>query len=92
MAKRITFLRDFIYTPSRERRVSTKYRAGMKNKLVTEECAEKAIAAGAATLQDVAQPGAPPTPAPVRRGRPVRVVRPKHLQPVAGRPAAVVNP
>jgi hypothetical protein len=44
---RVRFLRDYIYTPSAERRVSTKFRAGHEGP-VTQECAAAAIVAGAA--------------------------------------------
>lgn len=46
---RVRFLAPYIYTPSTERRVSTKYKAGAEGP-VTAECAERAIAAGVAEL------------------------------------------
>lgn len=44
---RVRFLRTYNYTPSAERRVATKYKAGWVGP-VTTECAALAIAAGAA--------------------------------------------
>ncbi len=46
---RVRFIAPYIYTPSTERRVSTKYQAGAEC-AVTTECAERAIAAGVAEL------------------------------------------
>jgi hypothetical protein len=47
----VQFSRDYVYTPSRERRVSFGYKAGYRG-LVKAECAAQAIAAGVATPVD----------------------------------------
>lgn len=46
MATRVQFVKDYIYTPTKERRVSTKFRASRQIRLVNDECAEKAIEGG----------------------------------------------
>lgn len=64
---RVRFLADYIYTPTLKRQVSTKFKAGPKIVLVNADCAEKAIAAGAAELAEL-------QPAPTRPTRSPRTV------------------
>ena len=52
----VRFLADYIFTPDEDRRVSVKYRARWQGR-VRAQCAQKAIAAGAAEAV------APPAPA-----------------------------
>jgi hypothetical protein len=47
---RIVFVRPYIYTPSFERRVSTKFMPSKHPILVNEDCAAKALAVGAAVM------------------------------------------
>ena len=49
---RVRFDRDYMFTPSADRRVTVAYKAGSEL-TVTRECADKAIAAGAAEELDV---------------------------------------
>lgn len=46
----VVFVTDYIYTPTLERRVSTKFKASPKPRLVNQDCADKAVAVGAAKL------------------------------------------
>jgi len=50
---RVVFSRDYIYTPTAERRVSTKFKASPEPRLVNQDCADKAVAAGAAKVVEV---------------------------------------
>ncbi len=63
---RLIFVADYIYTPTLERRVSTKFKASPNARLVNQDCADKAIAAGRARLADAS---AARTAAPRRRTR-----------------------
>lgn len=56
---RVTFIADYIYTPSGERRVSVKYKAGWTG-TVKHECAVAAIEAGAAKAERKPRRKAPP--------------------------------
>jgi hypothetical protein len=64
---RLIFVRDYIYTPTEERRVSTKFKAGPREVLVNSDCAGKAITAGAAIWPKSSQPA--PVVVPRRRRR-----------------------
>lgn len=58
---RVLFLRDYPYTPSRQRRVCIKYRGGSE-RTVKRECAEAAILAGAAVAVPVPHRPSEPSP------------------------------
>ncbi|MES2033546.1 MAG: hypothetical protein V4466_05170, partial [Pseudomonadota bacterium] len=49
---RVIFVADYIYTPTLERRVSTKFKSSPHPRLVNQDCADKAIAVGRARLAD----------------------------------------
>lgn len=51
----VKFSRDYIFTPDEDRRTSVKYKANWQG-LVRQQCADKAIAAGAAEQVKTATP------------------------------------
>lgn len=57
----VIFVADYIYTPTLERRVSTKFKASPEPRLVNQDCADKAVAAGAAKLHQARKRPAKPT-------------------------------
>jgi hypothetical protein len=54
---RVRFVKDYVYTPGELRQVSTKFRAGKAIVRVNRECAELAVAAGAAEVVDATLAG-----------------------------------
>lgn len=65
----VRFVRPYIFTPDEDRRSSVKYKAGFKGR-VRQQCAAKAIAAGAAVEIVAEEAPLPPAPKPARTRAP----------------------